>query len=278
MIVGVDHLALSTICLKESIQYLEDIGFKTQFIENNLTNNRSKMPFLREFKPQHDIVYLKSDKSISIELTKHSRNLAGNPLQMDANVLFSGKCPGTVLNINNNMFVKKIIRGSWGKPYNYPVLDVRLDPFMTNVYWIPSYNDEENSYIKKFILEVFDFEGAIEFWTKGLGFNVLKVSETDERRWATVEFPSVVQSWKLKVLIVENEKVIDKIRYLDDTGFTSICLLTTNIEQSMKTIAQFPDTKMGEIFNLVVNRRKLCVGVGRGPNKELIELVKIDKS
>jgi hypothetical protein len=155
-----------------------------------------------------------------------------------------------------------------------------LKVFKTDVYWISTQDAESErfSWIDGIVFKVFNFDAAVEFWTKGLRFQVSEISETDKfQRWAVMNFPSLVKSWRLKVVIVEDESVREnRRRFLDDPGFTSICFLTTNIEQDRKAISQFPNAEFGEIFSLTVAGRSLNVCVGKGPNNELIELIKIE--
>jgi hypothetical protein len=75
MILGVDHLILSTNDLDKSVQEFESKGYVSRFTERNLLNHPSKSIFLSVKTPVHDIAFLENAGTFAVEAVQHGTTL-----------------------------------------------------------------------------------------------------------------------------------------------------------------------------------------------------------
>src|SRR5262245_54755956 len=80
MIMGVDHIILSSNDVGSAIQNCEAQGFKTVFHEKNLLNHSSKQKFVSDYTAEHDIVFLEDAQNhFAVEVIKHVSQLDPSP-------------------------------------------------------------------------------------------------------------------------------------------------------------------------------------------------------
>jgi catechol 2,3-dioxygenase-like lactoylglutathione lyase family enzyme len=77
MILGVDHVALSSDNVDRSLSDLTAKGFTLAFVEKNLPNAPEKKPFLRAYHPAHDLAYCRGERGVAVEITRHGGALGG---------------------------------------------------------------------------------------------------------------------------------------------------------------------------------------------------------
>lgn len=72
MIIGIDHLALSTENLDQGLEMLKGWNYEPEFILRNVPNHEAKKPYLSKISPHHDISLCRKKNGIAIELTAHA--------------------------------------------------------------------------------------------------------------------------------------------------------------------------------------------------------------
>src|SRR3989338_10442366 len=78
MIVGISHLSLITTTPQKFDDLLKGSQYELKFRELNLENHHSKRSLLNNTDTHHDIYFYESTgQGVSIEIIKHSSNLAG---------------------------------------------------------------------------------------------------------------------------------------------------------------------------------------------------------
>ena len=71
MILGMDHIAVTSIDLEADGAKLEQLGFRHKFTEIGLKNAEEKKPLLRNWSKTHDIAYYEGIEGTALELTQH---------------------------------------------------------------------------------------------------------------------------------------------------------------------------------------------------------------
>ena len=73
MILGVDHLALSTNDMEKSKQELIARGYELFFHEAGIKNDLNKKKLLRHYQERHALAFFNSADGVAIELTNHGK-------------------------------------------------------------------------------------------------------------------------------------------------------------------------------------------------------------
>lgn len=75
MILGFDHLALSTTCMQESHSQLVKNGYQSYFLEMAVVNQPAKTKLLSHYQNEHHIGYFRSNapSTVAIELIDHGK-------------------------------------------------------------------------------------------------------------------------------------------------------------------------------------------------------------
>jgi hypothetical protein len=143
MFLGISHLLLATDGKKKStlIDTLKNIGYKIDFVENKLINNKEKFNFIFNKNKYHNVIYLKHKTRYAIEIIEYKEieNVKTNLL-----ISFEEKLS------NEDMEVYKILDHSI---YYNKALNIE--------YFISSKN--------RFIFKTRNVEQEIKFWNQ-LGF------------------------------------------------------------------------------------------------------------
>ena len=71
MILGVDHLALTTNDLDSTHRSLVSQGFECVFMERDVKNHSAKRLMLHDFQPVHDLALYRAESGVAIEVTRH---------------------------------------------------------------------------------------------------------------------------------------------------------------------------------------------------------------
>ena len=261
MIIGIDHLQFSVDVLEESIAYLEEMGYRTVFAENEFMVDGRKCSFLRE--GNKSMAYLKRPQSISIELINRSSSAEGRLPSLLVPV-FSGRIQG-----------KRIEGGFEGtllECYGTGEL-VRAEPL--NADCLSLDDGEDEGFLNSLIVKTHDSEGSKKFWMQGLGFG--EEGDRASESYFSVAFPETPFSARLKLTFVENKDDLEISAYVDDLGCSLVSFLSTDIEADVRRLCKFDKTKSSGVYSLEIATRKILACMVYGPGGEIVELIQVHK-
>lgn len=275
MIYRLDHLALSCADLNSALTDLRQFGYEPRFVEKKLPNRSEKRPFLRNYKPTHDIAYCESAGELPIELTCH-RTPLGEVARSYVPIISSIDCESIDATGRNTSWAVTVSRwqeerdvecGMW-RPLAAPVC--RLSGDATG-------ESRDEFIVAKGVPNVVR---SAEFWTEALGF-VREEADTDgggmreTDRVANLLFTSPLQERILRLILYRSAG--RRAGHLDDAGFPCLAFLTTSLMADRERAVRCGATKASEPFCLEVAGHDLTVSVVEGPSGELVELVHMER-
>ncbi|MGC8667512.1 MAG: VOC family protein [Chthonomonadales bacterium] len=239
MIIGMDHIALSTRNAEEDVEALKPLGYHLKFLQRDVRNAPQKQPFLREFRPVHTIAYCRNGRGLAIELTEHGPHVypgasrygvyafAGAP-DLIRGVSLSTADPERSLRFWHDGLGLEPVRGEAAQP----VIPERFAPF------VPA------------------------------ALSADRVAAAGHRLAACAPAPA----WCMELALVAADKEGEE-PMLDDAGLTCLCLLSTSIERDLARAVRAGGTQATDVFPLQVNGRLLRVAMLRGTAGEIVELI-----
>jgi hypothetical protein len=260
MILGVDHVALTSSAIDADVAELRRAGYIAKFVERSVPNAIEKTPFLRHYAPDHAIAYCQRDKSVAIELVQHDANLLSGPAGF--HVLMGGMAAGARTTSCRET-------GIWRTVLETTATETRRwEHFNTEITTAPCGNG-----IRGVLVWVRDTARAVAFWTKGLGCRTQARSQV----WAQLAFPSLVPAWSLTVVLAQDTQS-RPLPLLDDAGFSCLALLTNSIESDMAAAVQTGATFTTGLFEMTTGGKSMCIGMLRGTDGELVELIEVKRN
>lgn len=279
MIIGVDHIALSTSDIDKAIKAIEAWGYRPKFVDRNLPNDAVKVPYLENPDKFHDISFCQLlIPNPAIELTAYRGRVEVNE-DSPFKAVFSGKNPdrGEVRVNARHLEIAAIA----SEAFEFKVEPVWLSDFGTTSYYLHETTAKGAgcACIKSMILDSPDIEQTSNLWLN-LGFTLKKESTVPAKaRWRLLEYKSYLPVWSLTLLIINSNYPRNGVYKLDMPGFTCIALLTNNIAVEAKRLRE-EGIKVSESFLLRTggNLLKICLCYGKcGECIELIEFVRESK-
>ena len=177
---------------------------------------RSKRDFVQSFENKHSISYFKSNFSIPIELTQHSNSGSSH-----SGPYVLGYCGP------RNSFPKTYENNTMYAALNQYFEKVFLGIYQWNHFEAPViYFSPTNGFSRFFCYQVTDVKLSAEFWTHLFRF---RIKQSSYPHWAVLEFSSPIQSWSFEFMLVQTSEK-SKQSNLDDSGFTCLALLCTDLE------------------------------------------------
>jgi hypothetical protein len=269
MILGVDHLALSTDHPAGVSAALASAGMRLEFSEQGLPNGSGKRPLLLVYEPTHDISYLRPASGPRIELTRHAAALtrSASPLQ----VVFQGEPEGVEpFPLPEQADLSRVFAEGAG------VLGARSVwwPAARCQCWVaPGENGTVG--IRALLIPVTSLTASGKFWESGLG----AVREREDLHHAPayrrVAYRRPVPAWSLEIHLVEMSRLAETSWRLDQAGFPCIALLSSRLEEDIERATAVGAEVPCAPYELVVHERRLRICILRGPAGELVELIEI---
>jgi catechol 2,3-dioxygenase-like lactoylglutathione lyase family enzyme len=268
MILGVEHLALSTDDTVEVASALAPLGVRTAFHERALPNGAGKAPLLSAYEPTHEIAYLRPAQGVSIELTRHAAPLerAASPLQ----VLLRGGPPGCepFPLAQAGAWARVFVDGGAARsarPVWWPAARAQC--------WVAD-NPEPTLAVAALLIPAADLDADRRFWT-GLGAVLERDAAGHEPAYARVAFRRPMPSWSLTLFLVRSPSAGSPQARLDQSGFPCIALLVNRLDEDVERACAAGGEVACASYELVVHQRRLRVCILRGPAGELVELIEI---
>ena len=274
MILGVDHIALSCEDVVHGVKLLGEVGYRAKFVQEGVSNHPAKRHLLTSYDPLHSVAYCQAGHSVSVELTQHSSPLRGavSPYQVLLNGIPSNTIP----------FIRELPpswEGAWRNALecNQPVA-VQWCPFHAQFWYDAQHNKPSSGFVRAVLVPVTELSVSERFWVKGLGCRVVTRGVTkDGHRWARVAFRTPLPAWSLDVVLAEDDRG-DAPPCLDDAGFTCLAVITNRMTEDQDIVMEMGGRDASEKFSLEVGGNLLRIVVLRGPDNELIELIKLQRS
>lgn len=251
MIVKIDHIAISTPKSKEFISLIEKLGYKVNFIENDIRNMKIKRELMKKFPEKHKLTLCSLDNSFSFEIIDYDK-LNNNYSYVLP--VFTGLADNLWAEENNKNDIVDLLKIKKGKLDN-------LD--------LPVYI-EENKLDKVFkfhslIIKTEDIHKSVNFW-KNFGF----IKSEKGRDYAKLEYSSILDSNKYKIYLILSNDV--KRPHLDDAGFNCIALVSSSATDERERLIK-EGIEVTNIESIKVNNRRLKIFFALGPYGELVEVI-----
>lgn len=250
MILGIDHLSLSTNYWDRSINFFKNSGYSEQITEINLDNLRIKSSYLHDYSYKHNLTLLQKEKYINVELIQYE-----TPLKGSSDVLIPIFC-----NIPQSKEIKRILLNSnW--PSYPPLSSNELD--WNFILIIDSSIDNNIIGIVGIQITVLSIKKSILFWSK-LGF----VLNVENKNNAVLECSFPLN----KIYLVLKRVYSLHVPYLDEIGFSSIAFICSNIVKERNKMESIM-VSISEIDTLFVSGRELSIFFCRGEDGILFEFI-----
>lgn len=115
---------------------------------------------------------------------------------------------------------------------------------------------------------------SLRFWCDGVGFIV--EHQLDEA--LILAFCTPVTSWKIKIILIEEEENCDaRIGMLDDQGWNCLSLIVNDLQGTAAHLCRYGGSSPSEIMCVDVGGKQLNILFLRGPAGEIVELLEVRK-
>lgn len=257
MIIGVDHIGWSLPSAQAAAGVLTELGYARMFSEPLLRTAPEKRGLLRAFTETHAIEYWRHASAPGVETIVHS---ATSVVAASAfpTIVCTGTSFGPAVELPPAVTAGLAALGVEGGR-------VILMPTGTSALQVR----KGERPILAYVVATSDLDRATSVWCSGLGARPL----THARDFVLARVDSRLPQWRLDVLIVKPEAP-EPARYLDDEGFLSVGLLTTDLVGDQRRVEQV-GLAMIQPFATEVNRQRLRITMGRGAGGEIIELIAV---
>lgn len=262
MILGIDHIAVSTPSVHDSARSLKDVGFEVAFIEDDISNGEPKRDYLSRYTPLHSIALCRASQGIAVEFTQH----ATSSERQGSYHLFS---PGSLpipSQTNRESFsdewleIEQLARSGQIHPSGPLAQSAEKS----------SEEDSVTSGIRAVGLWVNQLEESVQFWRNSFRFREMSNGiSRNGIRWARLSFRSIRPNWSVELILAERRSPIASMPMLDDEGATCLAFLSTDIGADLSRI----NHERTNIFELDVAGKRLSIALLRGPSGEIIELI-----
>ena len=269
MILGIDHLAISTDKVEDSARRLSAAGYETSFVETDLLNAKAKEPFLRRFHPRHAIALCRHPSGIAIEWTDHQSQTANvGPYQ----VLTDQELPLPTYSRTDEDDAFPWIDSWKSTPLTNGTASNDLATTSTAVVTATKVTAPRG--IAAVGIEVADLERSLRFWQIGLQCRLIERGTTDTAcSWAKLTFRALRPTWSLEVVLVESTPIARSLPMLDDQGATCLALLSTDCESDAVRAGSASGGSTSQTFTLTVAEKPLRIALVRGPDGEIVEII-----
>jgi catechol 2,3-dioxygenase-like lactoylglutathione lyase family enzyme len=261
---GASHVTLGCSDLDAAVASLGNYGYRPEFIERNVVNNPSKQAILTSDCAFHGIGLLRSEEGFPIELVSYQSSM---PDSFGRYVgIFDTAVASSAQNVDLGQFLSGLpshivsmwISGTLGN-LGAPALFVK--------------NAQAPAGLRQLLLPVSDLQRALRLWRDVLGFRVVK--ETGEL--AELQFVSPIAAWRLGIVLVAAPEPKDRAG-LDARGMACLSMLSSHIEQDVRSVVLGGATLATDVFSIVINDRAMKVAILSDPDGAFIELLQVVRS
>ena len=269
MIVGIDHIALSSSNADRDAAALEPAGFARAFVEKDITNSPAKRHLLRHYSPVHGIAYMKAQNGIAIELVQHGGDVG--TCHAPYSVILSGRPPDVEpeetqpTNGCGSAIAASLGAGTSLQRVYWPL-------FHTS-FWCSQNSTLTAPRVSAILLDVPDIDASLSFWREGMGFAVDETGPPpQDGPMVRLAFRSMLDCWSVSLFLVQSGRPPTP-SFLDDAGFSCMALISNHIEEDLASALKAGGGDASPVFEADINGRSLRLAVFRGPAGEPVELI-----
>lgn len=262
MILGIDHIAVSTPCIHESARDLENEGAEIAFVENDIPNGDPKKDYLSAYTPRHSITLCRPREGIAVEFTQHATS-TGRP----GCYRLLGNVQSTLQDMVNQQphddVWSEIEKATDGNefPHHDSINATTGQRLATN---------STSPGIRVIGVQVLDLDQSVRFWSDAFRFRIVTNGVTrDGTRWARLTFRAIRPNWSVELVMAESRSLVPLIPMLDDVGATCLALLSTDVGADLSRA----HGSHASAFELDIAGKRLTIALLRGPSGEIIELI-----
>jgi len=253
-ILGTDHIGLTGLNILED-KFFKSFQYNTLFSESGLKNLNQKQSFLSTEIPIHDVIFLRNKKGVSVEAVDYHKN-SPSPGKYDVIIEWSSEFTQKNIIQENDEIANKLGDIKKGK---IPESDI---PFY--------FKKGLDRGITSVILQVSNMEKSLSLWQNTFNF---QVESGGDSKFNSLSLPSLVPSWNLKLILIENNKLTKIDSWLNSFGWNCISLITKDIESEIKLINNNSEINCGTPYLFEIANKKFKIVFIKGHDLELIELI-----
>ncbi len=250
MILDIDHLAISSNDVDKDKKIFQNLGYKILFTKKNVKNLDIKKSLLKSFSSKHDIMLLKLNDNLRIELLNHH---SINQIESSIIPIFE--------NSSSEFYYQEEMRPFDGIGYKTKLKNINI-PII-----VKTEKDIEFRF-NKLLFYSSDMDKSSKFLSQ-LGFKEIK----NKKRLRLFEFTSLLSKLQFFIFLkyTENKTNI----FLDDFGPNCLALITNSIEREKEKFSKL-NYVTTSIQNIFLDEKKLKLFFVRGPSHELIEIIGLE--
>lgn len=271
MILGVDHIALTSRDVVDDGDALMRLGFTERFRDVGIPNAACKRELQAQYRDLHDIAVFDHPSSVPLELTVHGPRLAQSAhfgfVPVVATLTPSRRpSPATT---HGPVGVGEALREAFGLEATwYPYAD------LSAAMWLSLGAPSGGAPVSACC--VADLDASTHFFREVLKARTLGAGTTGGRAWRALEFSAPIARWRLRLLLAAaTGRTECQPLMLDSTGFPCIALLTSDIAKDSAVIERALNRPLDGRFAMEVNGKPLEIAIVRGPSGELVELIEV---
>lgn len=273
MILGVDHLAISTADAQSAADSLAEDGYQTLFVERSLPNHPSKKSLLRQFGPEHAVALCKHSRGVAIEWTQHE-TIAEEPGTY--RVLLDHPI-GDMNAIPWEEIEDATMAEVWRATGLAGTLCFADSSALESYCWMTlPIADGAGRGIRAVAILAPHLGESVRFWRDGLGLVEKGCGRTATgRHWTHLALQAVLSTWSIDVVLMETRSTprAHVRAMLDDRGASCLALVSTEIDADLLRVREQGGDVISEPFELHVGGRNLRIALIRGPSGEIVELI-----
>jgi hypothetical protein len=267
-IIGINHVCISSKNILVDSKKFEKLGYKMSFSENQLKIVKEKRQFILSNNEFHDLIFLKSQSHISIELINH-HDFTGHKNENYNVILDISKLNHTdfedvkkdpICQLLENEFKFKFFK-KMDKKISFSFYGQKNSKFNENI----------------IIISNSDIDKSSKFWCTLFGFNEIKSGINNYINYKILEFNAPIKKWSIKIIII-SKKILNQKKYLNDFGCTCISFIVTSIEDFLKNNEKFEFFSNSKPYDVIIGGKKMKLVFLRGLDNEIIELMEFRKN
>jgi hypothetical protein len=250
MILGFSHQAICLPDFSSAAHLLRKFGYVEQFHEFGLPNPHEKRAFLNDLPSQMDLVYFCVPDRPAIELVRYP-----GPQQQHCSPYCLAVSPDLAAEVERKT-ENDLGELGW------------MQALCTAAIILPSQRPEKD--FASYGLLCSEFEESKTFWTQGLGFKEISVSN----RALFLSRNAALPQWRMELYLWQADYQASEY-FLNAEGLTVLSFISNDVAADGLLLGSLGAQCVSEVFKSWVNQRYLTIQLIRGPSGELIELISL---
>jgi len=270
MILGVDHVALSSADIARDGAVLRQYGFDRVFESPDCPNDANKRPLLEQYQMAHDLALYRGQTGIAIEMTCHGSEVTRPSGGYE--VLLGGvDKPWPMAAAKRPTEETHLIGAIWRESGMAEDPIWGIDAGSGAAAWIDGSANASTSGVRAVAVLAGPLDQAEAVWIEGLQGREARRGRAGGRSWALIEVRGPVAAWNANVILVEGRPRREPM--LDHAGFPCLAFHVRGLAEDVARLMDCGVAVIGDAFDAAVAGRRLRVQMLRAAGGELIELI-----